>query len=216
MVEIPTKQQDPTPLVRRKSRALQYLAIAMLAIAVFFLFDSATDEEVLDISRLIELSEQEYDYFMANVDSMHYTLDGRADYRFRADRVTHYPNPEYSLVDSPRFIIFIEDDSAWRINADSGRVEMDTERNQERLILSENVIINGITAEGRPVDITTESLTVWPQDRNMQTDSQVQLVSSGLTTTSQGLFADMNTNVIRQLSDGQMRYEPNETTGQAQ
>lgn len=208
----PRSQQETE--IRRSGLRLHVLAIIVLGAIVFYLLDSATDEDVLDISRLLELSEQEYDYFMANVDSMHYTLDGRADYRFRADRVTHFPNPEVSLIDAPRFILFQEDQSAWRINALSGRLEMDPDRNQERLVLVDDVIIDGITAQGRPVRITTDALTLWPEDGDMRTDRDVLLESDGFITTSQGLFADINTNVIRQLANGQMQYEQREQSPQ--
>lgn len=212
-MSVPPTERSAQTGVRKVSLRYQLLAILVLAVAIYVLLESATDEEVLDISRLLELSAQDYDYFMADVDSIHYTTDGRADYRFRANRVTHYPNPEYSVFESPRFIIYREDDSAWRIESASGRVELDLERNQERLILTENVIINGITADGRSITITTDSMTLYPEARSMSTDRDVMLESDGFTSSSRGLFADLNTNVIRQLANGQMHYEQ---TGQRQ
>lgn len=192
---------------RRAGLRPHLVAILVLGIIMYFLFETATDEEVLDISRLLSLSAQEYDYFMTDVDSIHYTAAGRADYRFRASRVTHFPNPEFSLVDAPRFVLFRADASAWRVNADIGRVEVDAATNEERLILSENVIIDGMTAQGRPVHITTDSITVYPGNKILRTDSEVRLESEGFISTSRGLFADLNSNQIRQHGKGRMQYE---------
>lgn len=183
------------------------LAVALLAAVVWFLLDTATDDEPLDISSLLQMSEQGYNYFMANVDSIHYTSDGEVDYRFKANRITHFPNPEYSLVESPRFLVFREDEPNWKINSTKGRVEIDPETNQERLLLNENVIINGISNDGRQVYIFTDSLVIYPAEKNMRSDSDVTIESGGFVSSSRGFTADLNTNIVRQLSEGRMQYD---------
>jgi LPS export ABC transporter protein LptC len=202
-----TAPASPESDNHRASLRTQLLAILVLSMIVYYLFDSATDEEIFDFGQLQGLSEQEYDYFMGEIDSIHYTPEGRADYRFRASRLTHYPNPEFSIIESPRFIIYREDESAWHINSTRGRVDVETDSNRDRLILSENVIINGITAAGTPVNIITDSLTFYPSEKSIRTDSEVILESEGFYSTSQGLTADLVTDVIWQLAEGQMRYE---------
>jgi len=193
----------------KSNGSLRYhiLAVALLSAVVWFLLDTATDDEPLDISSLLQMSEQGYDYFMANIDSIHYTSDGEVDYRFKANRITHFPNPEYSLVESPRFLVFREDESNWEINSTKGRVEIDPETNQERLLLNENVIINGISNDGRQVKIFTDSLVIYPAEKNMRSDSDVTIESDGFVSSSRGFTADLNTNIVRQLSEGQMQYD---------
>ena len=193
----------------KSNGSLRYhiLAVALLSAVVWFLLDTATDDEPLDISSLLQMSEQGYDYFMANVDSIHYTSNGEVDYRFKANRITHFPNPEYSLVESPRFLVFREDESNWEINSTKGRVEIDPETNQERLLLHENVIINRISNDGRQVNIFTDSLMIYPAEKNMRSDSDVTIESDGFVSSSRGFTADLNTNIVRQLSEGQMQYD---------
>jgi LPS export ABC transporter protein LptC len=193
----------------KSNGSLRYhiLAVALLSAVVWFLLDTATDDEPLDISSLLQMSEQGYDYFMANIDSIHYTSDGEVDYRFKANRITHFPNPEYSLVESPRFLVFREDESNWEINSTKGRVEIDPETNQERLLLNENVIINGISNDGRQVNIFTDSLVIYPAEKNMRSDSDVTIESDGFVSSSRGFTADLNTNIVRQLSEGRMQYD---------
>jgi len=193
----------------KSNGSLRYhiLAVALLSAVVWFLLDTASDDEPLYISSLLQMSEQDFDYFMANVDSIHYTSDGEVDYRFKANRITHFPNPEYSLVESPRFLVFREDRSNWEINSTKGRVEIDPETNQERLLLNENVIINGITYDGRQVNILSDSLVIYPAEKNMRSDSDVTIESDGFVSSSRGFTADLNTNIVRQLSEGRMQYD---------
>ena len=181
--------------------------IIFLGIIMLYLLDSATENEILSISSLLDIGEQEYDYFMANVDSIHYQSNGRADYRFQAQRVTHYPNPEYSDIDQPSFLIYREDNTNWLVNSVSGRVDMDPDRNQERLVLNENVIINGVTADGTQVNIYTDTLTIYPEEKSLHSDSDVLFESDGMMSSSTGFNADLNTNVIQQLANGKIEYD---------
>lgn len=195
-----------TPPREQKPR-LRYhvLGIICLSIVMLFLLDSATDEEVLDIASLLEMQAQDFDYFMTNIDSTHYAQSGLADYQFSAQRVTHYPNPEYSLVNAPELLIIREDQSRWTINSDSGVLDRENER--QRLVLNDNVIINGITRDGRPLNIYTDSLTIYPDEKSMRSESDVLFESEGFSSRSRGFFADMNSNEIRQLANGQLHYE---------
>ena len=189
------------------SLRLHIAGIIFLGIIMLFLLDSATEDEILDFNSLLNIGEQEYDYFMANVDSIHYTTNGRADYRLQAQRMTHYPNPEYSDIDQPSFLIYKEDNTNWQVNSDSGRIEIDVDRNQERLVLNDNVIINGVTADGTQVNIYTDTLTIYPDEKSLHSDSVVLFESDGMVSSSTGFSADLNTNIIQQLANGQMQYD---------
>ncbi len=200
----PAYNQETSP---RSSLRKHFLAIAVLAGVMYYLLDSATDDEVLAISRILELQAQDYDYFMSDIDSVHYLENGFTDYRFQATRLTHYPNPEQSILETPQLLLFSEDDSAWEIQAASGSIEFDPGRNQDRLELNENVIINGLTADGRAINIYTDSLTIYPEDKQLSTQSPVLFESAGFRSTSVGITADLNASIFRQLADGKFQYE---------
>jgi len=200
----PTNSQQAVP---GSSLRKHFLAILVLSGVMYYLLDSATDEEVLAISRLLELQAQDYDYFMSDVDSVHYLESGFADYRFQATRLTHFPNPELSILETPRFLLFSEDHSAWEIKAANGSIEFDSGRNQDRMELNENVIINGLTADGRAINIYTDSLTIYPEDKQLSTQSPVLFESAGFRSTSLGITADLNANIFRQMADGKFQYD---------
>ena len=196
-----------TPEDNGSSLKYHFMAIFLLSGIMYYLLDSATDEEILDITRLFDLQSQDYDYFMTDIDSIHYSSDGMADYRFRAHRLTHFPNPEYSIIETPQLMLYSEDNSIWVVNSGTGRIEIDSERNQQRLELNEDVIISGVTADGKPVNIYTDTLIIYPEKKSMGSDSDVLFETEGFTTSSKGFTADLNSNIFRQLDNGQLQYD---------
>jgi len=200
-----TPVSDP---VRKSDLRYHMAAILLLSVAVYYLLDSATDDEVLDIRRLLDFQAQEYDYYMQDIDSVHYAADGKAQYRFQAQRLTHYPNPEYSLIETPRFQIFLEDDSAWQVDSENGRVEPDPATLEDRLVLEDNVIIKGQLRDGTRVNIFTDSLTLYPDSKTIHSSSEVRFETEGLISSSTGISADLEQGTFRQLANGHIRYDP--------
>jgi len=97
--------------------------------------------------------------------------------------------------------------SAREIRAANGSIEFDSTKNQDRLELNENVTINGLTADGRAISIYTDTLTIYPEDKLLSTQSTVLFESEGFRSTSLGITADLSANIFRQLADGQFRYD---------
>lgn len=192
--------------VRKSDLRYHVAAILLLSVAVYYLLDSAADDEVLDIRRLLDFQAQEYDYYMNDIDSVHYAADGKADYRFQAQRLTHFPNPEFSVIETPRFQIFLEDNSAWQVDSENGRVEPDPETLEDRLILQDNVVIQGLLRDGTRVNIYTDSLTLYPESKTLHSDSEVRFETEGLTSSSTGISADLEQETFRQLANGKIRY----------
>ena len=87
----PEKKIENRPRFRR-----HLFGVLLLFTVIYYMVDSATDDNVADISSLLQMRQQDYDYFMADVDSMHYTASGQADYRF------HWHANLYQLMPRPR------------------------------------------------------------------------------------------------------------------
>ena len=142
------------------------LGLAVLATLLFFLLISETD----DISfTSIEGSRvnQAFDYYLTTVDSTNFNADGESEYRLQAERIVHYPSPEYATIDSPRLVIFESQEGPWFLSAAYGTIEKDLERSEDKLDLSENVIVQHTDAEGQTFNIYTNELTIY-LDSNYQ------------------------------------------------
>ncbi|MDC1435724.1 LPS export ABC transporter periplasmic protein LptC [Gammaproteobacteria bacterium] len=182
------------------------IVLAVLAGMLFFLLISETDD--LNFSRLEgSRVNQAFDYYMTTVDSTRFNPQGESEYRLQAERIVHYPSPEYATIDSPRLIIYEAQTGPWFVSAAYGTIEQDLERSEDRLDLSENVIVQHTDAQGQVYKIFTEELTIYLDSSFLITDSEVMLESTNRQISSLGMTADLTTKHITFLSEVKGRYE---------
>lgn len=181
-------------------------ALLLLFIVLFYLWNSATtendDESMLEGSSI----DQEFDYFMTGVDSTSFAADGASQYRLLAERIVHYPDPEYATLDSPRLVIYELGANPWLLSASYGRIEHDPERDEEMLQLSEDVVIQHTDNNGQEQNIYTQDLTIYLDSRFLSTQSTVRLESGNRVISSTGMTADLNDRHLTFLGDVQGRY----------
>lgn len=181
------------------------IALIILAICVAILLDYATDEPVT-LTLSSELTEQDYDYYIEDIDSMHYSFGGNSDYRLQAKRATHYPNPDHSLLEKPYVVLYQGTELPWFVSAESGRVEKDVALGQDKVELIDNVIIHFVDSEGQAVDIYTDFLTIYPNTNKLNTDHDVIIKSPGAEISVHGISADLALNQIKLLADFRGRF----------
>ena len=186
---------------------LNLLAAALLTAFGLYLLNSSTREEVGELSGSELALNQDYDYFMTEVDSTRFRRDGSPAYRIRARRYTHYPEPDHGRMEAPAFVLYGNTPEPWRITAEQGRVQMDTVRDEQRVVLRDNVVIRGTGPAGREVNIYTEFLSIYPESRYVSTDAEVRLVSAGGRLSGTGMTADLNTNQVQLKANVRGIYE---------
>ncbi len=150
---------------------------------------------------------QSFDYYMSTVDTTRFSPQGESEYRLQAERIVHYPSPEYATIDLPSLVIYEGQTNPWFLSAAYGTIEQDIERSEDRLDLSENVIVRHTDAQGQEYNIFTDKLTIYLDSRYLITDSEVLLESSNREISSLGMTADLTTRHITFLSDVRGRYE---------
>tara|TARA_R110000824_G_scaffold7892_3_gene35664 strand:- start:9726 stop:10295 length:570 start_codon:yes stop_codon:yes gene_type:complete len=184
------------------------IVLILLACFLFYLVNSVTedsDEDTLSLagSRI----NQSFDYYMTLVDSTQFNTAGESDYRLQADRIVHYPAPEFAILDSPRLLIYDGQSGPWFLSAAYGTIRQDFERGEESLELSENVVVQHTDNEGRTHNIYTNELTIYLSSRFLTTESEILLESPNLEISSLGMTADLNTKHITFLSEVRGRYD---------
>lgn len=182
------------------------IVLAILTCLLFFLLTSETDDisfSTIEGSRV----NQAFDYYMSTVDSTRFNPQGDSEYRLQAERIVHYPSPEYATIDLPRLVIYEDQTSPWFLSAAYGTIEQDLERSEDRLDLSENVIVQHTDAQGQVYNIFTDKLTIYLDSRYLITDSEVLFESSNREISSLGMTADLTTRHITFLSEVRGRYE---------
>ncbi len=182
------------------------IVLAVLACMLFFLLISETDNisfPGLEGSRV----NQAFDYYLTTVDSTSFSPEGESEYRLQADRIVHYPLPEFATIDSPHLVIYEGQAGPWFLSAAYGTIEQDFERSEEKLNLSENVIVQHTDAEGQTYNIYTDELTIYLDSKYLTTETEVLFESMNREISSLGMTADLTTKHITFLSQVRGRYE---------
>lgn len=180
--------------------------VVFFSYMLFFLLNSATDDislSGLEGSRV----NQAFDYYMTTVDSTRFSPNGKSEYRLQAERIVHYPSPEFATIDSPRLVIYESQAGPWFISAGYGTIEQDIERSEEKLELSQNVIVQHTDNEGLSYSIYTDELTIYLDSKYLTTQSEVLLESTNLEISSLGMTADLITKHFTFLSNVKGRYD---------
>ena len=182
------------------------IALAVLASLLFFLLISETDDinfSSLEGNRV----NQTFDYYLTTVDSTSFNSSGGSEYRLQAERIVHYPSPEYATIDSPRLIIHLSLEGPWFLSAAYGTIEHDLERAEDRLDLLGNVIVLHTDATGQTYNIYTDELTIYLDSKYLTTETEVLFQSMNREISSLGMTADLTTKHITFLNNVKGRYE---------
>jgi LPS export ABC transporter protein LptC len=185
------------------------LFVLLLAGLLVYMLNTATDDGTSVPEDALRLDE-DYDYFLTEVDSTHFSLDGAARYRLQATRVTHFPDPDFAIVEEPDVMIFQETALPWHITAQTARIDNDPKNDMDRVQLDHHVVLTHRDPGGETLNILTESLTLYPSSRRAMTEQPVQIISSRAEMTSLGMVADLQQNTVELLANVRGRYEPSE------
>ncbi|MAM71278.1 MAG: LPS export ABC transporter periplasmic protein LptC [Gammaproteobacteria bacterium] len=182
------------------------LLLLALFFVLFYLLNTATEEPadpVITGSRF----EQEFDYYMSTVDSTRFNAEGESRYRLQAERIVHFPSPELTTIDAPQLVIYEGQSGPWFLSAAYGTIEQDLERAEEKLELSENVLVQHTDNNGETYSIYTEALTIYLDSRYLITESDVLMETENREISSQGMTADLMTKHLTFLGNVRGRYE---------
>ena len=178
----------------------------IISVCMALLLNYATDESVTLTTSTVA-PEQNFDYFIGDIDSMQYDKEGLSQYRFQAKRSTHYPQPDHTVLEQPYFTLYQGEESPWHISAESGRIEKDVVLDQEKVELTGNVVIHLIDSEGVAIDIYTDFLLIYPSTKKVSTDREVLIKSPGVEMSATGMRADLNQELsIELLADFKGSY----------
>ena len=168
---------------------------ALVAIALLLALAGASYWYSIKSSRglLPNRSDPEAPDFVANVIALtQFDKEGRAERRFFADEIRHYPDTRIE-VRAPRMVSLRPDQPQLEVRSEQARVEDDG----QRVILSGNVHVTREPDGDTPaMSLVTEQLTVYPDEDRYVSDVPVQLQRGASEATARGMEYD---NAARQL-----------------
>lgn len=133
------------------------------------------------------LAGQDYDYFISTMSTTGFSASGEALYHLTAARVTHFPEGDVALLQTPAYMRIAHGGSPWQVTALQGRLEPDARRSEERLELQDEVLFRQQSEGGAPLQISASRLTVFPSSEEAATDAEVILDASGTRLESRGI-----------------------------
>lgn len=185
-------------------RALPMLVLALLLAggAVLLLNEASNDSPAPSPDSPLA---QDFDYYLNGMVLDSFEPDGTLRYHLRSDRVTHFPDPDLSILESPSLLWFQPGEPHWLLTARTGELQPATP-GETTLMLRGDVHARRSTDQGATLHIRSESLLLLPDAGEASTRDHVTLDGAGTQLQGAGMQAWLAENRIR-LSKGSGRHE---------
>jgi lipopolysaccharide export system protein LptC len=187
--------------MRRRLRLLAIAALLLVAATLLWHNPAVFDSNPLDEDLLAE----DFDYFLQDMQLDRFAPDGSLQYHLAAERVTHFPEPEYSLLEQPSLHWFDPQQPDWTLQARQGDLRQDAS-GTTRLLLQEDVVARRAPGEGATLTLRSASLLVLPDSGEASTGDEVFIEDVGTDLHGSGMQAWMREGRIR-LGAGSGRHE---------
>jgi len=145
---------------------------------------------------LLATLQAEYDYYISGMVVDRFLPDNFHNYRLTADRVTHFPVGNISVMDNPALHWFDVEKNPWYITANNGIFYRGDSVIGDALQLRGQVNAHSATNSGKPLSIYGDSLQILPDQKEISTEDSVTLVSGNTHLTGIGLHAWLPSNRI--------------------
>ena len=145
------------------------------------------------------------DYVLYDFELVALDEQGQERMTLRAPQLARQPGDESLDIQTPLFLLPDGNGHHWQLSAQTGWVRADG----KELILREDVLGRSPEQGTMPdTRISTQTLTVLPDQNLARTDVAVRLSQPGLVQTGVGMELDTATRNLRLLSQVKTRYEP--------
>ena len=174
------------------------LLIPSLLAILIFLAISAYDSVSVNLEDTGSFTMLDYNVYSEGFNTVLYKLEGYINYTRRAKNQTHY-NDNHTELEKPFIRLFQDGKSRWNIVANNGRIPADLTENtieNRNIELSGNVEVFSIDNFGNRTVMSTEFLELNPQNKTLETNQAIRLVTSTLQQSSTGMFADLKIDKI--------------------
>lgn len=145
------------------------------------------------------------DYVLTDFNVVVLNKEGRESFTLRAPQLTRNPADKTMDIVTPLFLIPPRtggNGGPWEVRSQRGWVNGEG----DEVRLRGQVKADSTNANGKPINIATEQLNVFPDANRATSDVQVQMIQPGTILTGQAMEADLDSKNIN-LKDVKVRYE---------
>ena len=185
------------------------LLVPSLIATLIFLAISAYDSVSVNIEDTGGFAMLDYNVYSEGFNTVLYNPEGDINYTLRAKSQIHY-NDDHTELEKPFIRLFQDGKSRWNIVANNGRISADSTENtieNRNIELSGDVEVFSLDDFGNRTIMSTEFLELNPQNKTLETDQAIRLVTSTLQQSSTGMFANLKIDKIIFHRDIRGSYE---------
>lgn len=192
----------------RKRTAHRWRLTLTILFGTFFAFGTFWLVEMLNRSgeeMQADLRLNEPDYIIDRFSFVRMSEKGLPSYIISGDKLTHRPLDDSSEIDKPVVRSLAGDQPPMYMQAERGRVDQNNSRVK---------LMNKVQIERPPVGanqrmrLTTEELTIFPDEDRMETDQPVQMALGSSTASGTGMKANNATREVHLAGRGTIVYPP--------
>lgn len=145
------------------------------------------------------------DYVLTDFNVVVLDKQGRESFTLKAPKLTRNPDDKTMDIATPLFLIPARpggNGGPWEVRSQRGWVNAEG----DEVRLRGQVEADSTNAEGKPINIATEQLNIFPDANRATSDVQVRMLQPGTILTGQSMEADLGSKNIN-LKNVKVRYE---------
>ncbi|MCX4025726.1 LPS export ABC transporter periplasmic protein LptC [Endozoicomonas sp. SM1973] len=192
-----------------RSSIISLIAILVIAYCGYLAFGTSSTPVPSSNEPLADNLEQAPDYYLINPRVTQFTLEGNKDYLLIADKISHYPHNDVSLLAQPNIDLYKANSSdQWKTTARHGRLLP----GGDILELSDQVRVKELKSNGElGTLLKTDFLTLYAEEEVADTQHPVVITSpNGSITQGVGMRAFLAKDRIQLFSNVRGHYEVNQ------
>lgn len=176
----------------RLSQLFPFLLLALLASLTFWL-----DQAVQQDPKTNEAERHDPDYIIENVDARRMDANGEVKHTLQSRRLTHYPDDDTTLLESPRFVSSASARAPITITSRTARVSS----GGENVYFETDVRASRAAyADRSELVLNTSYLHVIPDENIARTDRAVTVTDAHTVAHAVGLELNSETRIVKFLS----------------
>ncbi len=161
--------------------------ILVIAFATDWLLKDAITDPMLE-----DLKRNDPDIYMLDATIRQFADTGELQYELSADRFTHFPLTDVTILEWPNLMLYPQNGTPWTISSSNGRLLSKSIYREEVMELWDDVLLSRQSQDGQFVNIKTQSLTVYPEREYAETDLKVSINDNASTTSAAGMEAHLD------------------------
>jgi len=145
------------------------------------------------------------DFVATELRSVEYNDKGLVNSKVSASYMEHFQSSNTTEFTDPVYLIYPADGQAqWRLTANRGKLN----KNSGKVVLEQDVQIQAISQQEPLQNLSTSYLELDLNTMIMTSDRPILVFGTGFKVTGQGLYANLNAQEVKLLSQVKGSYEP--------